>query len=527
MKLDGAMRRRSETTRRGFLSDVAKIAAGVGLGAAGSLWSGRATPAAAQPGNAAVSVVVPGDFPTMDPMLHTQRYGFWLNNNVFDALVTRRPDLSIVPHLAESYRIVNENTWEFKLRRGVKFHNGDPLTADDVKFTFDRVLNPATKSPRRGEISAIDRVEKVDDYTVRLITKSPYPVMLARLTLFWITPMNYIQARGADHFAEVPVGSGPYKFVKWVKGQSVTIEANESYWGGAPKVENMVWPVIPEMSSALAALLAGQTDIVSGIPPDQVSVIQGKPKVRILLARDLRETFIVLGDAGTPGSPLAKKAVRQALNYATDWDKIVKSIFKGYYTRTNGPLTPDHFGYDAALKPYPYDPGKAKQLLAEAGYGGGFRTKALYPNYDSYGDVTVAVQADWANVGVTLELEGLAIPTFASLTQMSRQGKPMFFQDWGSYYTYDADGLLYSFFGKGQPFDYWSNPEVERLVEEGRSTLDKQKRLAVYRRLQEVVHEEAPWVFGYQWKLVWGVANRVQWTPRPDNLVNGWEMSVG
>jgi peptide/nickel transport system substrate-binding protein len=222
-----------------------------------------------------VVVALGADVPALDPHMHNIRGMLIVGWQLFDNLISRDPTtMKPVPHLAESWRLVDELTWEFQLRHGVKFHNGELFTAATVKYNVERVLNPDQKSPQRGNIDWIARVDVVDDYTVRLITKEPHPIVPELLTNFQMVPAAYAREVGDVGLAKKPVGTGPYKFVSWTKGQQVVLEANTDYWQGTPAVKTVIFRIIPEMATQIAELLAGGVDIIRTVPPEQISVIE-------------------------------------------------------------------------------------------------------------------------------------------------------------------------------------------------------------------------------------------------------------
>ncbi|MBI3626216.1 MAG: ABC transporter substrate-binding protein, partial [Candidatus Rokubacteria bacterium] len=242
-----------------------------------------------------VVVALGTDTSTMDPHMHTERVGIIIHQHIFDTLLARDTRTwQPISHLAEAIKSVNPTTWELKLRRGVKFHNGEPFTAESVKFSFDRVLNPEQKSPIRGNFTWVKSVDIVNDYTVRIVTQKPYPLIQEILTFgnFGMVPPKYIKEKGDAHFARNPVGTGPYKFVEWRKGEQSVLEANEQYWKGAPAIKTIVFRVIPETATQIAELLSGGVDILRAVPPDQISAIGTSGVARVSATQILRVVFL-------------------------------------------------------------------------------------------------------------------------------------------------------------------------------------------------------------------------------------------
>ncbi len=253
----------------------------------------------------------------------------------------------------------------------MKFTNGEELDASAVKFTFDRVMNPDNKTTERASIDTIEKTDVVDAQTVNITTRIPGVLLPARVSELYgsILPPRYVQEKGKDEVGLKPVGTGPYKLVEWKKNERLLLEANEEYWRGPAKVKRIVVRPILDDSARMAALLAGEVDMVSNLPYVRIKEIQGNDKLTVKTIPSPRVFFVVI-DPRKP--PFNNVKVRQALNYAVDVDAIIKSLYVGYAQRLATLVDRAAFGYDPNVKPYPYDPAKAKQLLADAGYANGF-----------------------------------------------------------------------------------------------------------------------------------------------------------
>ncbi len=453
------------------------------------------------------------DLPTMDPHMHSVRPMFVVGLHIWDNLVYRDPvTREIGPCLATSWKIVDDLTWEFKLRKDVKFHNGDPFTARDVKFNFERVLNPDQKSPQRPKHISIKSVEVIDDYTVRFRTDKPYPVMLERLANFQMISEKYTKEKGDAYVALNPVGTGPYKFVSWKKGQELVVEANEQYWKGAPPVKTLVWRTIPETTTQIAELLAGGVDFIESVPPDQIDLINNSGVARVVEVRVLPVAFIKLDGAGRGGpNPFQDKRVRQAINYAANIDGYIKHIMKGRAVRIATWASPYAFGYDPSIKPYPYDPEKAKKLLAEAGYPNGFEVRHVNSHQRIPGQrqFIEALQQDLAKVGIRMKIQEFTDegPLFTQI----REGKagPMYQMSWGYSGTHDLDAIFYEHCTPQSFWAYWWSDETTKLIEQARASMDPEFRKKTYSKLQQIIKEEAPVLFMWQYVMTYGVANRI------------------
>jgi peptide/nickel transport system substrate-binding protein len=230
--------------------------------------------------------------------------------------------------LATSWEAVNDTTWIFHLRKGVKFHNGEEFNAEAVRFSIDRVLNPATKARWRANFTFIDRVDIVDPFTVKIITKTPAPLLITNLGFgMLIVPPEYFKEKGDDYIATHPIGTGPFKFVRWVKDDEVVFEANENYWAGSPKIKTVVFKPIPEDSTRVAALLGGDVDIVKKVPIHLIPMVN-KSKVAKVIVVPSAQGICCPIDTLKKG-PLQDKRVRQAINYAVDKESIIKNVLEG------------------------------------------------------------------------------------------------------------------------------------------------------------------------------------------------------
>ncbi len=315
------------------------------------------------------------DRETLDPHQATGTIDYMVLMHVFDHLIARNPEsMKLVGGLAESWKFVDDNTWDFRIRKGVKFHNGEPLNADAVKFSIERVLDPAQKSYLRDRFKGIAQVQVTDEYGIRLKTEKPNPVLLERLTNLAILPPKYVKEKGDAFIAKNPVGTGPYHFVEWVRGQRLVVEAHPGYWGPEPAVKTLVFRPILDVGTSIAEMLAGGVDFIRLVPPDQISLIEGSGKAYITTAPIIRVIFLNFDVAGRAGAgPVQNLKVRQAISHAVDVDGIIQHVLGGRGLRVGTIVNPMKFGYDASIKPTPYDPARAKQLLGEAGYASGMK----------------------------------------------------------------------------------------------------------------------------------------------------------
>src|SRR5437899_6752701 len=315
-----------------------------------------------------LTVALPSHAPTLDPHMHFERVGVLVNINMFDSLLHRSAKLEFEPSLALSWRPLSDTTWEFKLRKGVKFHDGSTMTAEDVKFSFDRVLEPGKekkKSPQYGNVRAIKEVKIVDGDTIHLVTDKPFPLLLERLVYFCIVPKKHIEKVGEEAFGgTATVGTGPWKLVEWKRDQHIRLEAFDQHWRGKPAFKHVVFRAIPEVATQVAELKTGGVDIIRNVNADLMPDIKGHPQTRISTTPILRVHYISLD---MRSAPFDKKAARQAANYAIDKQAMIQKMMAGLGRQVATVVQPAAFGFDPSVPVYPYDAKKAQELLAQAG----------------------------------------------------------------------------------------------------------------------------------------------------------------
>jgi len=314
---------------------------------------------------------------TLDPAMHRERDTETVIRNMFDGLVTRTWDGKVVPEIAESWTTPADNVYVFKIRKGIKFHNGEELDADDVVFTFERILKEGAiagrSSPRASLLGPVEKVEKIDKYTVRFTLSSPFPVFLQALVQTQVVPKDYIQRVGDEEFARNPVGCGPFKYVGGRLDDQIVMERFDDYYGGSPdlppvgpaKVKRVIFRMMPDPTVRITALKAGEVQIVQQVPPDLAANLRRDKNVQVKAVEGTRVYCVELNCAKPPFDDVR---VRKAMNYAVNWDRILQTIYGGTATRLATAFLPSGFGFNPDLKPYPYDPERAKALLSEAGY---------------------------------------------------------------------------------------------------------------------------------------------------------------
>ena len=316
-----------------------------------------------------LTVALVAHSPTLDPHMHFDRTGILVNINMFDSLLHRSTKLQFEPSLATSWKAITDTQWEFKIRKSVRFHNGEVLTPADVKYSFDRVIDQTKKSPQYGNIRAIKEVKVIDADTVHIITDKPFPLLLERLVFFPIVNKKHVETVGDQAFgATSPVGTGPWKFVEWKRDQLIRLEAFDQHWRGKPPFKNLIFRAVPEVATQVAELKTGGVDIIRNVAADLIPELKTHPQAYISSTPILRVHYVNM-DMRT--APFDKKAARQAANYAVEKPTVIEKLMAGLGTQVATTVQPLAFGFDAEVKPYPFDQKKAKELLAQAGYPNG------------------------------------------------------------------------------------------------------------------------------------------------------------
>ena len=389
-------------------------------------------------------------FHTMEPFQTSARQMIQIGYLMWDPLVLREPDTGkVIPHVATSWKQVDELTWEFKIRDDVTFHNGNKLTAEAVRFTIeDRVLNADPKSPRVSNFKWAKKVEVVDDTTFRIHCHNSYPLVLEQLNTLFIMDPKSTKANTFEYVQGNAMGSGPYKFVSWDKGSKLTMTRNENYWmKGVPAIKNMVIKIVPETSTRLAELFSGGVDVSLNLLNDQVPSFKDHPDYEVLNFSILRIDFWQFDAMGRASdSPLKDARVRRAIAHAIDRKKILKRLIQKEGYEVNVSTSPYHFGHNKDIRGYEFDPKKAKALLAEAGYGDGFEMDLW--QYASHQKLfNQAAMQMLSKVGVKVNLKDY-VGNSQQMAKLRRAGKLTGIANlnWGSYNVFDADMILHPFF---------------------------------------------------------------------------------
>ena len=509
-----------KAVKRGLTATV------MALGLAGIAFTAAPAMAASK-----MTVSIPQDPGSWDPVDTFLVQWAAVATNIFDGLTYRGPDLKLVPGLAESWEELDEGKRiRFKLRQNVKFHNGEPFNADAVKFTFERLLGEeGAKGPQRSNYVAIESVEIVDEYTVDMKLKAPDPVLLTKLAGYgaMIVPPKYIQEKGEDNFNLNPVGTGAFKFVSYAPKVDIKLAANADYWGGAPKISELEYRFITEPATAVAELQAGRVDLVMPptIPIGMIPVIQGDDKLEIVsIPGPTVDALRFNTRDGITADPKVRKAIIMAVDRAT----IVNSILAGQAAEIASFQSALSFGYDPELKPLAYDPEGAKKLLAEAGVQPGATLQIdIRGNDATMNEVAQVVSSYLSMVGITATIK--PYETNVLLNDIIPQGKTgaMFQQKWGGW-TFDYDNTAYAMYHSGEKWNPYDKDEtLDRLLESQRPLTDRAEREKILKEIGAYAADRALEIPLYNTNAIFGISKRVKgFMAPPDNRMKLNEVTV-
>lgn len=420
------------------------------------------------------------DVTSFDPHVGKETPAVAVTSNIYDTLVDVDPvSGELIPQIAESWEQLDELTYRFHIRKGMKFHNGEDLKADDVKFSLERAINSSAVSYL---VDFIDSVTIEDEYTVTIKTQSPYAPALRNLAVPYaaIVPKDYVEAN-PDILKTQPVGSGPYKFVSWSQNDNIKLEAFEDYYAGAPKTKNVIMKIIPEAAQRTIALETGEIDVAYDLTTSDANRVKNEKGLELLEVPSLSCYYISFNMNKTP---FDNKLVRQAISYAIDRQLLIDTVNGGSGEAANALVAPAVFGYynPGELE---YNPEKAKELLKEAGYPNGFTCTLWVNNNQSRVEICQAIQAMLMEVGITCKVEVLEFGAFISKTTAGEHDMAYF--GWVTS-TKDADYTYYSLEHSSQQGaagnrTFSNDATIDALVEKGRASTDSAERQEVYKEL--------------------------------------------
>ena len=462
---------------------------------------------------------------SMDPLQNWMGYSSAVSILMYDTLVRYGAHGKLLPSLATSWEKVDDLTWRFHLRKGVKFHNGYPFTAADAKFSLDRILDPKEKCRYRSRYDSWEKVIVEDDYILVVKTKRPDPSVAGWIAFFGnIVSKKWVEENGFEELKKHAMGTGPYKFVSWKRKDRLTLVANKDHFDRVPKVNNLIIRPIPEMAARVAELEAGGVHIITKVPMFIIPQLEKNPNTHPVILDGVLANFMLMDTALVP--EFKDKRVRQAMNYAVDKETIIKGILKGM-GKPLGFGAPTPFpGIDPNIKPYPYDPQKAKALLAEAGYPDGFALNVYSPSHRYLMDkeAAQAIAEQLSRIGIKPNV--LVMDT----------GK--YFQEWranrlkglvyiGQHLTHWDQSACYGWINPKSPRCTIKNQEMIDLLEDMLATMDTTARYQKAYKLQRMMHDEATQLFLYSLKAIFGASNKIKGFISHDGvMIELWAVSL-
>ncbi len=458
------------------------------------------------------------------PYLAYQIVGISARLNMFDNLVDYDYEGKIVPALAQSWK-VEGLTVTFTLRRGVKFHNGEDLTADAVRFSLEHLRSEELKAGGASNMAAVQEFKVIDPYTVQMVlSRIDSRIFDVLANNFSILPPKYVKDVGLAGFIAKPVGTGPFRFIEWAKDDHLTMEANEGYWEGSYKgkagVKTLVFRPITNAATRVAELRSGGVDIIQDVPPDQVAPLRSAG-FDVMESKSPAVQYIFFNTSNPAGAALKDPRVRLAMNYAVDTNTIIKTVLQGF----GRPLPVVHdgiVGFNSQVAPIPFDPAKAKALLAEAGLSGGLDLE-LDISTSVKPDVAQAIVAQLAQVGIRVKLNTLPTAVYND-RWIKKQLSPLYFNTWN---TFTDPALLDLLAGCKGSLSSFCSADAQKFLDEGGGTLDQAKRDPAYKQAVAVFAKDPFAIYVNQNSALTGVSKKVQgWKPHGVTYVIGTRVQV-
>jgi peptide/nickel transport system substrate-binding protein len=455
----------------------------------------------------------------LDGVNSAERNASNVAQQIFDPLVWINDAGEFEPALAESWTVSDDGlTYTYKLREDVVFHNGEPFNADAVVFTWGVAKDPENQYFNIWERAS--EVNKVDEFTVEIVSPEINSLFLSLTATQWFFfPPAYYAEVGRSDFSQAPIGTGPFMLTEWIQGDRIVLDKNPNYWrDGFPKLDRLIFRPITESSTRAAAIQTGEVDIVNRLSPDEAASLGGIDGVNVIEYATNRVYYIAFNNLTSGvGEPTEDPIVRQALNYAVDVEGIIGALFAGKGRQATGFVTPADFGYDATLTAYPYDPDKARELLAEAGWADGFDIGFECPTgaYTNFEQVCEAIEAQLGEVGVNASLKLTESGAYWDL-EAEKQLPPLFGDSWSNANPESYDRLFGALGGNDASFSAWSDPVIDDLLAEILLTIDDTARASLYVDLQAYMFDEPPFIYLYEPFSFEATSDKVaNYQPRP------------
>lgn len=468
--------------------------------------------------SASVVVGIESSLETLDPAGYRHTTTESVLRNIFDGLVRVGDDGEIEPLIAESWEQESPTEWVFKIKEGIKFHDGSDLTVEDVTYTFNRIINEGAMdgdtSPRKGLLGPLEEIEAIDDTTVKFSFESPWPIFLKMLPHQQIVPKAYLEEKGTDEFSRQPIGAGAYKFVEGNLDDRIVLEKFDDYYGQVAEIDNLAFDIIPETSSRVSALRAGEVQRIRKLSP---TLADGLKEDDSLDVKEVDSTRAYMGEMNVNMKPFDNVEVRKAMNHAVDMEKIVESLYGEYASILPGAMLTNSFAYNNNLEPYKYDPEKAKSMLDKAGVEEGF--SLVIDTEENTKEAAEAIANDLRDIGIDASTRVWDFPVLKEL--LLKGERQMVVTDYGNS-TLDPHDFLVPTLKTDETGNYsgYSNEEFDKLLEDGEVEQDEEKREVIYKEAQEIIYDDAPWIFGYTIQEIEASDKKLQnWEPSQDGMI--------
>lgn len=447
------------------------------------------------------------DVTSLDPHVGKETPAVTVTCQMFDTLLTMDENNEPAPCLAESYKQIDDKTWEFKLRDDVKFHDGEPMTAEDVVFSINRARKSNYVS---YVVDAISEVKADGDYAVTIKTKEPYSPLLSNLTVpFTAIVPKHVVEKDEDAFQKHPIGTGAYKFVEWKQGEYTKMEANEDYFLGAPKTKNLEMRVVPEASQRVIAIETGEADLAYSVSANDSSRVEKDDNLQLFKGASQSVAYLTIN---SQNEKFADKKVRQAIRYAIDQQAIVDTLLYGAGEVANSIIPPNTFGFSDKVVAYEYNPEKAKKLMKESKYPNGFDCTLSVTDDSVKNEICQVIQSQLKEIGINCSIQTKEFGSW--IDELGTGSHEISFSAWVCV-TGDADYTYYSLLHStqvGYPGNdaFLKNKDVDKLVEEGRSSADPEKRQEAYDQLEVLIGDICPYAPLYYDSQNVGATNKVK-----------------
>ncbi|WOI57650.1 ABC transporter substrate-binding protein [Palleronia sp. LCG004] len=485
-----------------------------------------AGPAIADKADDTLAVAFTKELENVDSYFNSSREGVVLQRAVWDGLIYRDPETNeYVGNLATDWEWIDDTTLEFTLREDVTFHNGEPFTADDVVYTVNFVADEANGVKTQRNVNWMDSAEKVDDYTVRIKLKDKFPAAIEFFSgPVSMYPDEYYAEAGPSGMGLKPVGTGPYKVVDVTPGQRFVLEKYEDYHDspkGQAQITNIDIRTIPDVNTQMAELFSGSLDFIWQVPADQAEKLAAMDRFTVVNASTMRVGYIQMDAAGRSGedNPFTNKLVREAVNHAINRQELVDALLQGESAVIDTACFPSQFGCVQDVKSYEYDPEKARELLAEAGYPDGFSTEFYAYRDRPYAEAIVS----YLNaIGIQTDFKMLQ---YSALRELNMDGVvPISFQTWGSYSINDASAMVSQYFKHGS-LDSARDDQVLEWLNVADSSTDSDERIEYYTMALQRIADEAYWAPMFSYNTNYVFSREVEYQPTPDEVLRFVDMS--